>query len=50
MKKSELYRMAQEAVVIVPGIKIADKLDILRELMKEEDLALFVEQQKGESE
>lgn len=33
MKKSEIYRVAQIAVMHYPGICSMDKLDVLRELM-----------------
>lgn len=48
MKKSEIYRLAQEAVVVVPCLKIAEKLEILHELMRQEDLEKFCEQQEEE--
>lgn len=48
MKKSEIYRLAQ-FTVLRDGVLYPDqKLDILRELMKQEDLALFCEQQEEE--
>ncbi len=45
MKKSEIYRLAQDAVVNVPYLKTHEKLEILRELMNKEDVALFTESQ-----
>ncbi len=47
MKKSEMYKMAQCAVVDVPNLTTLTKLEILRELMAKEDLALFTEKEKG---
>lgn len=43
MKQSEMYRLAQGAVVKSEGIDVFRKLEILRRLMKDEDVALFVE-------
>lgn len=45
MKKSEIYKMAQIAVLSNTGFNNLTKLEILRELMKEEDLALLCEKQ-----
>lgn len=50
MKKSEIYRLAQGAVVTNTYLSIEDKLDILRELMNQEDVALFVEKREEEKE
>ena len=46
MKKSEMYKYAQCAVVDVPNLTTLSKLEILRELMAKEDVALFVEEQE----
>lgn len=46
MKKSEIYRMAQIAVLNGSGFSGLTKLEILRELMVREDLALFTEKQE----
>lgn len=46
MKKSKMYRLAQYAVVNSLYIDADAKLEILRELMGKEDVALFVEQQE----
>lgn len=47
MKKSEMYKYAQCAVVdIANHLTTLTKLEILRELMAQEDLALFVESQE----
>lgn len=43
MKNSAKFKMAQAAVLKCEGIFPDDKLEILRELMHEEDLAKFVE-------
>lgn len=43
MKKSEIYRLAQGAVVTNGFLGIEEKLAILRELMSQEDLAKFCE-------
>ena len=49
MKKSEIYKLAQVAVVSsFNGLKEEQKLEIMRELIKQEDLALFVEKQAEE--
>ena len=48
MKKSEIYRLAQIAVLQSTTTNYADKLDILRELMDKERVALFVEKQEEE--
>lgn len=50
MKKSEIYRLAQGAVINYQAIDAAMKLEILRELMAKEDLALFTEKQEGATE
>lgn len=51
MKKSEIYLKAQ-AAVLNSNISNFDKLTILRELMHQEDLALYVEkdEEKGQAE
>lgn len=48
MKKSEIYRQAQYAVINSPSIHTEAKTEILRELMDKEDVALFVEKQEEE--
>lgn len=48
MKKSEMYRMAQGAVLTNTYLSIEDKLEILRELMGKEDVELFCEQREDE--
>ena len=44
MKKSEMYRLAQIAVVNSQSICVTDKLEVLRELMDAENLALWSEE------
>lgn len=46
MKKSALYRIAQLAVLNSDKIYHVDKLEVLRELMAGEDLALLVEKKE----
>lgn len=48
MKKSKMYKLAQGAVLTNEYLSIDDKLTILRELIAQEDLALFVEKQEEE--
>ena len=50
MKKSEIYYLAQLAVLSDSAIANYQKLQILRELMEEEKLALFCEERKKENE
>ena len=45
MKKSEIYYLAQIAVVNSPCIAPESKLEILRTLFADEELALFSEEQ-----
>ena len=46
-KTSVLYRMAQIAVLESKSLTEHTKLEILRELMDKEDVALFVEEQEA---
>lgn len=46
MKKSEIYRLAQGAVILDNRFPADMKLEILRELMTKEDLEKFVEQKE----
>ena len=48
MKKSEIYKIAQMAVLEVGGMSInrQQQLEVLKELMEKEELALFREQQE----
>ena len=48
MKKSEMFKIAQMAVVDSHKINVEDKLEILRELMDKEDLAKYVEKKEAE--
>ena len=50
MKKSELYKIAQHAVINCEHILTETKVAILKELIKEEELALFRESQKEKEE
>ena len=50
MKKSECLRLAQEAVINSNALTSMAKGKILRVLIKEEDLALYVENQKEKQE
>ena len=43
MKKSDLYRLAQQAVLDTAMIPTSVKLEIVRELMDKEDLEKFIE-------
>lgn len=43
MKKSEVYHLAQIAVMMSPQISPENRLEILRVLMDEEDLARYIE-------
>ena len=43
MKKSEIYKMAQKAVLNYQAYPAEEKLEILRELMDKEETAKFVE-------
>jgi hypothetical protein len=45
MKKSEIYKVAQKAVLNYQAISEDKALEVLKELMDKEDLELFVEQQ-----
>lgn len=50
MKKSEIYHLAQHAVMTATGMTNCCKLEILRELMDKEDVALYCEKQEKENE
>lgn len=45
MKKSEIYRLA-EVAVIKSDLPVCDKLEILRELIAKEDLERFCEERE----
>ena len=46
MKKSEAYNLAQIAVITTSTISPENKLEILRVLIAEENLALYCEEQE----
>lgn len=48
MKKSDIYRQAQIAVLDTCHVTAATKLDILRELMSREDTEKFLERREEE--
>lgn len=47
MKKSELYHLAQIAVITSPCIAPETKLEVLKELMDKEDLEIFCEDREA---
>lgn len=47
MKKSELYHLAQIAVVLSPAITPETKIEVLRELIDKEELEIFCEEQEA---
>lgn len=47
MKKSEVYHLTQIAVVQSPNISPENKLEILKILIDQENLALFCEKEKA---
>lgn len=46
MKKSEIYHLAQIATVLSPAISPERKLEIIRVLMDDEDVAKYVEEKE----
>jgi hypothetical protein len=48
MKKSEAYNLAQTAVLLSPCIAPERKLEVLRVLMSDEDVALFTEKREAQ--
>ena len=50
MKKSEVYHLAQIAVVATPAISVESKIEVLRVLFEQESIALFCEKQEEENE
>ena len=50
MKKSTAYNLAQIAVMMSPNIAPENKLEILRVLMDDENVALFCEAAEEEKE
>lgn len=47
MKKSEIYHLAQIAVINSPSITPESKIEVMRTLMEDESLALYVEERKA---
>lgn len=47
MKKSEIYNLAQKAVLNASGMASDDKLEVLRELMERESLAELYEKEQA---
>lgn len=47
MKKSEMFKAAQLAVLSAPFIADADKLEIVKVLMGEESIQKLVEEREG---
>lgn len=50
MKNSELYHLAQVAVINSPSIAPESKIKIVRLLLEDEDLELYQEKQKEKQE
>ena len=50
MKKSECFKLAQESVIRNISISAETKVEILRVLIREEDMALFVEKSEEKKE
>lgn len=48
MKKSEIYKAAQVAVLRDQNLSAVTRLEVLRELMDKEDVELFVEKRDEE--
>ena len=48
MKKSEAYNLAQIAVLLSPCLAPENKLEVLRVLMSDEDVALYTEKREAE--
>lgn len=46
LKKSEIYKLAQYCVAACVNMDRNAKLEVLRELMAREDVALFTEKEK----
>lgn len=47
MKKSEIYHLAQIAVINSPSITPESKIEVMRTLLEDESLALYVEERKA---
>ncbi len=50
MKKSEIYHLAQIAVINSPSIAPETKLEVLNVLLHDEDLEKFCEEQEAKKE
>lgn len=50
MKKSEIYHLAQIAVITSPSIAPESKIEVMRVLLDEEHLALYVEEREAKKE
>lgn len=51
MKRSEIFRLAQKAVVAsFSGLNEDQKIEVMRVLIAEEDLAKFIEKEKEKAE
>lgn len=49
MKKSELYHLAEVAVITTNTISVESKIEVLRVLFESEDVALFCEKKEEEN-
>lgn len=50
MLKSEMYRKAAEAVVLSDDITMADKLEIVRLLLHDDEIARYTEEREAKRE
>lgn len=50
MKKSEMFRMAQMAVLAADFVSNEDKLEIIKVLMSEENVVKYCEDQRAKKE
>ena len=50
MKKSELYHLAQIAVITTTTISVESKIEVMKVLIDQESLALFCEEQEEKNE
>ena len=50
MKKSEIYKLAQVAVMQFPLANSTEKLEVLREMMSQEDMWELVEERTSQDE
>lgn len=49
MKKSEIYHLAQIAVVLTPCIAPENKLEVLKTLMHDEEVNKYMEEREKEN-